>query len=508
MTNSTNNNTANVGLIGLGVMGRNLALNLADHGFIVAGFDLGKDAVARLLDEDEQERPDKDQPRVVGCNSLQELVSAVKQPRVIIVLVPAGGPVDKVCEQLIEAGIEQIDLVVDGGNSLWTDTIRREKQYRDKLTFFGSGISGGEVGARYGPSLMPGGDEKAWETLKPIWEAIAARVVTRSGKPREGEASGEGEPCTAYIGANGAGHYVKMVHNGIEYADMQLIAEAYSLLRTSLDLSPKQIGEIFAEWNEGELESYLIEISADILQQVDPVTNKPLVDVILDKAGMKGTGTWTAMNALTLGVPSTAITEAVFARGMSGFKDERIKASKVLEGPEEPSPNPLPEGEGFKNAVRDALYCSKICAYAQGFQLMAAAQVEYDWKLNFGEIARIWRGGCIIRAAFLQKITDAFSNDVNLANLLVDPFFIEQIAKRQAAWREVVSHAALTGIPTPAFSSALSYYDGYRSETLPANLIQAQRDYFGAHTYERVDQPRGKFFHIKWTDPDRPQIDA
>ena len=301
-----------------------------------------------------------------------------------------------------------------------------------------------------------------------------------------------------------------MVHNGIEYADMQLIAEAYSLLRTTLDLSPKQIGEIFAEWNQGELESYLIEISADILQQDDPVTNKPLVDVILDKAGMKGTGTWTAMNALTLGVPSTAITEAVFARGMSGFKDERTIASQVLSGPTIP-PSPSGRGaggEGLIEAIRDALYCSKICAYAQGFQLMAAAQIEYEWKLNFGEIARIWRGGCIIRAAFLQKITDAFSNDAALANLLIDPFFAGEIAKRQAAWREVVSHAALTGIPTPAFSSALSYYDGYRSETLPANLIQAQRDYFGAHTYERVDQPRGKFFHIKWTDPDRPQIDA
>jgi len=505
MTNTSINNTCDVGLIGLGVMGRNLALNLADHGFIVAGFDLGKEAVARLLEEDQAERPDKDQPRIVGCNSLQELVGAVKQPRVIIVLVPAGNPVDKVCEQLIEAGIDQSDLVVDGGNSLWTDTIRREKQYRDKLTFFGSGISGGEVGARYGPSLMPGGDEKAWQTLKPIWEAISAKVDPRTGQLTS--AGGKGEPCTTYIGANGAGHYVKMVHNGIEYADMQLIAEAYSLLRITHDLAPKQIGEIFAKWNEGELESYLIEISADILQQDDPVTNEPLVDVILDKAGMKGTGTWTAINALTLGVPSTAITEAVFARGMSGFKDERIKASNILTGPTYTPPPPV-NGEGFVNAVRDALYCSKICAYAQGFQLMTAAQIEYDWKLNFGEIARIWRGGCIIRAAFLQKITDAFNRDENLANLLIDPFFTQQIAERQDAWRKVISQAALTGIPTPAFSSALSYYDGYRSETLPASLIQAQRDYFGAHTYERVDQPRGKFFHLQWTDPNRPQIDA
>ena len=368
---------------------------------------------------------------------------------------------------------------------------------------------------------MPGGDERAWETLKPIWESIAAKVDPRTGQPTS---EGGGDACTAYLGPNGAGHYVKMVHNGIEYADMQLIAEAYHLLRTTLRLAPKQIGEVFSAWNEGELASYLIEITADILAQDDPMTGQPLVDVILDAAGMKGTGTWTAINALELGVPSVSIAEAVFARGMSGSKEQRVAASKVLAGPtEEPSPPPpehgegfLPPsplgrgggGEGFENAVRDALYCSKICAYAQGFQLMAAAQVEYDWKLNFGEIARIWRGGCIIRAAFLQKITDAFERDANLANLLLDSFFRGEIAKRQAAWRRVVSQAALSGIPTPAFSSALAYYDGYRSATLPANLIQAQRDYFGAHTYERIDQQRGKFFHLEWTDPNRPQLEA
>ena len=514
------NSTADVGLIGLGVMGKNLVLNLADHGYRVAVYNRTTAVTTEFLAENEQKSPHPSplpggegtgagerEGGLVGCETLEHFVAAIKPPRVMIVLVKAGPAVDAVCEQLIEAGVQPNDIVVDGGNSLWTDTIRREKDYRGKLTFFGSGISGGEVGARYGPSLMPGGDARAWERLKPIWEAIAAKVDARSGKPLEGVATSNGEPCTAYIGPDGAGHYVKMIHNGIEYADMQLIAEAYHLLRTQSELEPKQIGDIFTQWNEGELASYLIEITADILRQNDPLTSAPLVDVILDKAGMKGTGTWTAINALELGVPSTSIAEAVFARGMSGLKDERVAASKVLAEPtKEPPPPEL--GDGFTEAVRDALYCSKICAYAQGFQLMAAAQAEYNWKLNFGEIARIWRGGCIIRAAFLQKITDAFERDANLANLLLDSFFRGEIAKRQAAWRQVVSHAALQGIPTPAFSSALAYYDAYRTATLPANLIQAQRDYFGAHTYERVDQPRGRFFHLDWTDPNRPQLES
>ncbi len=486
-------------------MGKNLVLNMADHGYRVAVYNRTTSVTNGFIADNEGNRP-PEAGGLVGCETLKQFVASIKSPRVMIVLVKAGPAVDAVCEQLIEAGVEPNDIVVDGGNSLWTDTIRREKDYRGKLTFFGSGISGGEVGARYGPSLMPGGDERAWETLKPIWEAIAAKVDPRTGQPTSG---GKGEPCTAYIGPNGAGHYVKMIHNGIEYADMQLIAEAYHLLRTTLPLAPKQIGEVFSTWNEGELASYLIEITADILRQDDPDTGQPLVNEILDKAGMKGTGTWTAINALELGVPSVSIAEAVFARGMSGLKDERVAASKVLAKPSEESSPPPPETrEGFEDAVRDALYCSKICAYAQGFQLMAAAQSEYDWQLNFGEIARIWRGGCIIRAAFLQKITDAYERDANLANLLLDSFFRGEIAKRQAAWRQVVSHAALQGIPTPAFSSALAYYDAYRSETLPANLIQAQRDYFGAHTYERIDQPRGKFFHLNWTDPNRPQLES
>ncbi|MEE8153700.1 MAG: NADP-dependent phosphogluconate dehydrogenase [Phycisphaerales bacterium] len=501
----SNSATADVGLIGLGVMGKNLVLNLADHGYRVAVYNRTTAVTKEFLVENDGNSP-PEADGLVGCETLEQFVGAIRAPRVMIVLVKAGPAVDAVCEQLIQAGVQPNDIVVDGGNSLWTDTIRREKEYRGRLTFFGSGVSGGEVGARYGPSLMPGGDERAWETLKPIWEAIAAKVDPRTGQPTSG---GKGEPCTAYVGPNGAGHYVKMVHNGIEYADMQLIAEAYHLLRTTLPLAPKQIGEVFSTWNDGELASYLIEITADILRQEDPVTSQPLIDLILDAAGMKGTGTWTAINALELGVPSTSIAEAVFARGMSGLKDERVAASKVLAEPtKEPSPPPPEHGEGFEDAVRDALYCSKICAYAQGFQLLAAAQREYDWNLNFGEIARIWRGGCIIRAAFLQKITDAYKRDANLANLLLDSFFRGEIKKRQTAWRQVVSHAALQGIPTPAFSSALAYYDAYRSATLPANLIQAQRDYFGAHTYERVDQPRGKFFHLEWTDPNRPQWES
>ncbi|MCH8165195.1 MAG: NADP-dependent phosphogluconate dehydrogenase [Planctomycetes bacterium] len=498
----------NVGLIGLGVMGRNLVLNLADHGYRAAVYNRTGSVTQQFLAEHGDD-PFPDDGGLIGCETLEEFVSAIKPPRVIVVLVKAGPAVDAVCEQLIDAGIRPHDIIVDGGNSLWTDTIRRERDYRGRLTFFGSGISGGEVGARFGPSLMPGGDQQAWQRLKPIWESIAAKVDPRTGQPLEGGEPGKpvtgGEPCTAYLGPDGAGHYVKMVHNGIEYADMQLIAEAYSLLRISTALSPAELAEVFAEWNRCELESYLIEITADILKQDDPVTGKPLVDVILDRAGMKGTGTWTAVNALELGVPAMSIAEAVFARSMSGLKDERTAASRVLAGPHSQPPQ---SKDAFIEAVRDALYCSKICAYAQGFGLMRAAQDEYDWQLDFGEIARIWRGGCIIRAAFLQKITEAYGREPSLANLLLDGYFSEAIAKRQAAWREVVSQGALRGIPTPAFSSALAYYDSYRSETLPANLLQAQRDYFGAHTYERMDQPAGKHFHLDWTDPKRPQVKA
>jgi 6-phosphogluconate dehydrogenase len=357
---------------------------------------------------------------------------------------------------------------------------------------------------------MPGGTPEAWEFLKPIWEAIAAKVDAKTGRPLEGAEPGKpiegGVSCTAYIGENGAGHYVKMVHNGIEYGDMQMICEAYDLMKGVLGLSASEMGKIFSEWNEGMLDSFLIEITADILKQKDPETGKPFVDIVLDTAGQKGTGKWTSTNALDMGVPAPTVAEAVFARCLSAVKEERVAAESLLKGPEKF------EFKGdkatFIKAVHDALYCSKICSYAQGFQLMREAQKEYDWKLNFGEIAQIWRGGCIIRAAFLQKITEAFELNEDLANLLLDPYFNDTIQKAQANWRKVIGTAAEAGISIPTFSSALSYYDGYRSSRLPQNLLQAQRDYFGAHTYERTDKPRGQFYHIDWPDPKRPQIDA
>lgn len=514
---------ADLGLIGLAVMGRNLALNIADHGYRIAVFNRSPAPTEEFIAENPPEVFGDTGGGLEPCISLEEFVAAIKPPRVIILLVKAGPAIDAVCEALIEAGARPDDIVIDGGNSLWTDTIRREKEYRDQLTFFGSGVSGGEVGARFGPSLMPGGDEKAWERLKPIWEAIAAKVDPATGKPLEDATPGKpvsgGEPCTTYIGPNGAGHYVKMVHNGIEYADMQLICEAYQILRDSCGMTPAEIGDVFSTWNEGDLDSYLIEITADILKQGDPQTGKPIVDVILDRAGMKGTGTWTAINALNLGVPAATITEAVYARGMSALKDERVKASALLAGPDANSSpslsgrgpgggsdNQTTEGEQFISAVHDALYAAKICAYAQGFQLMSAAQTEYDWKLNFGEIARIWRGGCIIRARFLQKITDAYHRDPDLDNLLLDDYFRERIEAAQSGWRQVVAHAALRGIPVPAFASALAYYDSYRTETLPANLLQAMRDYFGAHTYERVDRERGAYFHLDWSGEERKEL--
>jgi 6-phosphogluconate dehydrogenase len=496
--------TCDIGMIGLAVMGENVALNMADHGFKVAAYNrttqVARDFVAR-------------NPNTPGglvyCESLKDFVRALKKPRKAVILVKAGPPVDTVVKQLIEAGIEPDDIVVDLGNSLWTDTIRREKEYANVCKFFGSGVSGGEVGARFGPSLMPGGHPESWKHLEPIWNAIAAKVDPATGKPIEGAAPGKpvtgGVPCSTYIGPNGAGHYVKMVHNGIEYIDMQLICEAYTLLEGLLGLSTDEMSKIFADWNTGDLDSYLIQITADILQQKDPIhKDKPFVDFVLDAAGQKGTGKWTSSNALDMGIPANAIAEAVFARCLSALKDERVEASKHLAGP---TPVPVGERQEMVAAIRDALYCSKICAYAQGFQLMVAAQAEYGWKLDFGTIASIWRGGCIIRARFLQKITEAYSLNPQLTNLLLDPYFNEQIKQGQANWRKVVSIAALNGIWAPAFMSALSYYDGYRAAHLPANLLQAQRDYFGAHTYERTDAPRGKAFHLDWPEPGRPQLE-
>jgi 6-phosphogluconate dehydrogenase len=493
---------AEIGLIGLAVMGENLALNIADHGYKTAVYNRTTDIMRKFI---AREHPPGG---LVGCATMKELVAAVKKPRKFIILVKAGPAVDAVTKELIDGGVEKDDIVVDCGNSLWTDTIRRERDYASKCKFFGSGVSGGELGARFGPSLMPGGDPDSWKHLKPIWEAVAAKVDAKTGQPLENYAPGKpvvgGVPCTTYIGPNGAGHYVKMVHNGIEYIDMQLIGEAYWLLTNLLGLTPPEMSKIFSQWNQGDLDSYLIQITADILQQKDPVhPDKYFVDCVLDAAGQKGTGKWTAVNALDMGIPANSIAEAVFARCMSALKEERVSASKVLKGPV--------VFKGERNelvaAIREALYCSKICAYAQGFQLMREAQKEYNWKLRFGDIAAIWRGGCIIRARFLQKITDAYTRDPELVNLMLDPYFNEQIQKAQGNWRKIAGLAAAEGIPAPAFMSALAYYDGYRSARLPANLLQAQRDYFGAHTYERVDAPRGKFFHLDWPEPKRPQLD-
>ena len=496
---------ANVGLVGLAVMGQNLVLNMADHGFRVAVYNRTTETMERFV----AEHPDTP-GGLVGCATPKELVAALERPRKIILLVKAGAPVDAIAEQLAPL-LEKGDILIDGGNSLWTDTIRREKAYAAKgILFMGSGVSGGEEGARFGPSLMPGGSPAAWKAIEPIWRAIAAKVDEKTGKPIEGAAPGKpvrgGVPCTAHIGSDGAGHYVKMVHNGIEYGDMQLIAEAYGLLRGLLGLDPGQLADVFAEWNEGDLDSFLIQVTSEVLRQRDPAKRKKfLVDAILDSAGQKGTGRWTAVNALDAGVPATTITEAVFARALSALKDQRVAASRKLKGPDFAYKGAK---RALIDAVRDALYCSKICSYAQGFALMAAGQQEYGWKLDFGTIASIWRGGCIIRARFLQKITDAYANDPQLVNLLLDPYFRKQIQKAQPNWRKVVALAAQSGIAAPAFMSALSYYDGYRSAVSTANVIQAQRDYFGAHTYERTDQPRGKHFHVDWPDPKRPQLEA
>jgi 6-phosphogluconate dehydrogenase len=506
-------NSADVGLVGLAVMGQNLVLNMADHGFTVAVYNRTTATMDEWIAKITREEPSA--PRVLGRADLAAFVRTLQRPRKIIILVKAGKPVDDVIAQL-EPLVEKGDIIIDGGNSQWTDTIRREKELAGKgILFIGSGVSGGEEGARFGPSLMPGGAPAAWKQLKPIWQAIAAKVDPKTGKPLEGAAPGHpvigGVPCTAHIGPDGAGHYVKMVHNGIEYGDMQLICEAYFLLKHLLGLSAGELSAIFEEWNEGDLDSYLIQITTEILAQKDPSDprnpkgQRYLVDVILDTAEQKGTGKWTSVSALDLGVPAPTIAEAVFARCLSGLKDQRVAASKLIRGPK-------PTYKGGKkaliDAVRDALYCSKICSYAQGFQLMAEAQKLYSWKLNFGEIAMIWRGGCIIRARFLQRIKEAYDREESLANLLLDPYFRKQLTQAQANWRKVVALAATQGIWAPAMMAALAYFDGYRTAVLPANLLQGQRDYFGAHTYERTDQPRRQFYHLDWPDPKRPQAQA
>ncbi|HUW08793.1 MAG TPA: decarboxylating NADP(+)-dependent phosphogluconate dehydrogenase, partial [Anaerolineae bacterium] len=457
-------------------MGRNLVLNMDDHGYTVAVFNR---TVSRV---DEFMNGEARGTKVIGARSIEELVAALKRPRRVMLLVKAGQPVDDFIELLLPL-LEEGDIIMDGGNSNYNDTIRRTAYVESRgLLYIGTGVSGGEEGARHGPSIMPGGSPEAWPHVKSILQAIAAKV--------DG-----GVPCCDWVGENGAGHYVKMVHNGIEYGDMQLICEAYFLMKVVLELSHDEMHQVFAEWNKGKLDSYLIEITRDIMGYRDE-GGEPIVEKILDTAGQKGTGKWTAVSALDMGIPLTLIGEAVLARFLSALKDERVEAAAVLSGPK-----PLYTGSksGFLDDIRQALYASKIISYAQGYMLMRSAADEYGWKLNYGGIALMWRGGCIIRSAFLGKIKEAFDLDPSLTNLLLDPYFNGEVASVQAAWRRVVAAAAELGIPVPALSSALAFFDGYRSARLPANLLQAQRDYFGAHTYERVDRPRGEFYHTNWT---------
>ncbi len=493
---------ADIGLVGLAVMGQNLALNIADHGYTIAVYNRNPQKMLEFIEHCEKNEPSS--ARVLGFEAMVDFVRSIKRPRKIVLLVKAGQATDATIAA-IQPHLEPGDIVIDGGNALWTDTIRREKYLRSLgFEFIGSGVSGGETGARFGPSLMPSGSPESWASLEPIWRDIASKVDPVSGKPLEGAAPGKpvqgGIPCTAYMGTDGAGHYVKMVHNGIEYIDMQLICEAYWLMKSLLGMRADEIAATFREWNEGDLSSFLIEITADILQQKDPSGDGFIVDKVLDAAGQKGTGMWTASNALELGSPASAIAEAVYARALSALKEERIEASKILKGPVIKQETDRAE---LIAAIRDALYCSKICAYAQGFQLMAEAQLEYNWKLDFGTIAQIWRGGCIIRARFLQKITDAYNRAPALKNLMLDEYFTNALHSGQYHWREVIALAARNGIPVPAFGSSLAYFDGYRSASLPANLLQAQRDFFGSHTYERIDQPRGQFYHLDWSSADR-----
>jgi 6-phosphogluconate dehydrogenase len=467
---------ADIGLIGLAVMGENLILNMESKGFTVACFNRTVSKVDAFVEGRAKGK------RIIGTHSIEELVEALKTPRKIMVMVKAGAAVDAFIEKLLPH-LDDGDIIIDGGNSRFTDTIRRtELVEKHKKLYVGTGVSGGEEGALHGPSLMPGGSPAAWEHIKPIFQAIAAKTD-------------DGEPCCDWVGENGAGHFVKMVHNGIEYGDMQMIAETYHVMKEGLGMSNDEMHAVFADWNTGELDSYLIEITRDILAYTDE-DGQHVIDLILDTAGQKGTGKWTAIEALDLGQPLTLIGEAVFARCLSALKEERVAASKELRGPK---PRFVGDKQSFINALRQALYASKITSYAQGYQLMRAAAAEHGWHLNYGGIALMWRGGCIIRSVFLGKIKEAFDRDADLVNLLLDPFFKSAVEKAQPAWRRVVAKAVELGIPVPALGTALTYFDGYRHERLPANLLQAQRDYFGAHTYERVDKPRGEFFHTNWT---------
>ena len=472
------NGSCDIGLVGLAVMGQNLVLNMNDHGYKVAVFNRTTSKVDEFLADEAKDT------LVEGAHSIEELCSKLKSPRRVMMMVKAGDVVDKTIEQIVPF-LEKGDIIIDGGNSLFTDSNRRTRELGEKgILFIGTGVSGGEEGARFGPSIMPGGSKEAWPHVKEIFQAIAAKVE-------------DGTPCCDWVGEDGAGHYVKMVHNGIEYGDMQLIGEAYQLLKDGLGMTADEFATVFTEWNKGELDSYLIDISAQIFAKKDD-DGSPVVDKILDTAGQKGTGKWTAISALDLGMPVTLIGESVFARCLSALKDERVKASKILQGPEAKK-IPAEHKAEFIEEVRRALYCSKMISYAQGYMLLRAAEKEQGWKLNMGGVALMWRGGCIIRSVFLGDIKKAFDKDPNLDNLLMDDFFSSALNKYQASWRKALIHAIEMGIPTPAFSTALAFYDGYRTANLPANLLQAQRDFFGAHTYERIDKPRGEFFHTNWT---------
>ncbi|MGB8352750.1 MAG: decarboxylating NADP(+)-dependent phosphogluconate dehydrogenase [Chthoniobacteraceae bacterium] len=468
--------TCDIGLIGLAVMGENLVLNMESKGFHVAVFN----RTTKVVEDFEAGRGKG--KHFVFAKTLPDFVAALKRPRKAQIMVKAGAPVDAVIEQLIPL-LEPGDIIIDGGNSLWTDTQRREKYLKEKgIHFFGIGVSGGEEGALKGPSIMPGGSKEGWQSLAPIYTKIAAQV--------------DGEACCRHMGTDGAGHYVKMVHNGIEYGDMQLICEAYALLKATLNPTAREFHEIFNDWNTGELDSFLIEITKNIFAKTDSETGKPMVDLILDKAGQKGTGKWTVGHAVEMGVPLSTIGAAVEARILSSMKDERVAASKALPRPE--SRNFVGDRQHFIDCVRDALYASKIISYAQGFVQLGAASQLYKWNLSFGDIATIWRGGCIIRARFLNRIKEAYERNAGLKNLLLDPFFCDVITKTQGNWRHAIATAVTFGVPVPAFSASLAYYDSYSSAVLPANLLQAQRDYFGAHTFERIDKPAGEFFHYDW----------
>ncbi len=469
-------NKQQIGVIGLAVMGKNLAMNIESKGFRVSVYNRSREKTDEMLAESAGKN-------IKGVYSLQELVESLELPRKIIIMVKAGRPVDATIDALLPL-LSQGDIVIDGGNSFYMDTISRSKRLEERdIRFIGMGVSGGEEGALHGPALMPGGPRDAYSSLEPILTAIAAKVGN--------------DACCTYIGPDGAGHYVKMVHNGIEYADMQLISESYALLRQLLGLQPDALSDIFTVWNQGELDSYLIEITKDILAAKDEETGHPLIDLILDAAGQKGTGKWTSQSALDLGVATPTITEAVFARCLSAIKEERVAASRLLTGPEKPVFSA--DKDGFAEHIRKALYASKICSYAQGFTLLRAASAQNDWGMDFGAISSIFRGGCIIRAQFLNRIKQAYDQNAELPNLLLDPYFAGIMRDYQPSLRKVAAAAVEHGIPVPAHLSAITYYDSYRSETLPANLLQAQRDYFGAHTYERIDKPRGAYFHHNWT---------